>query len=197
MGELRDGSLNKWQALVPIKQGVDGKSRLAGVLSDADRLALVSGMAAHVLQVLGQCQEIAGITILSPTRPAGWLGGWQIDQGRGLNQELSQWRAGLAGAPALVIHADLPLLAAADISALLDMATQHQAAMATDRVGQGTNALALSQPDPFEYCFGPMSRSLHSVQRPTMPVLERLGLMADLDTPEDLLFARAHGLVMP
>jgi 2-phospho-L-lactate guanylyltransferase (CobY/MobA/RfbA family) len=30
-----------------------------------------------------------------------------------------------------------------------------------------------------------------------MPVLERLGLMADLDTPEDLLFARAHGLVMP
>lgn len=181
-----------WQALVPIKQGKAGKSRLAGVLDDGARAALVGRMAGHVLTVLDQCEAIARITILSPQRPDGWQGGWLRDEGRGLNCELAAWRAGLAGAPALVLHADLPLVKLADIYALLAMAERRQVAMASDRAGSGTNALAIADARPFAFCFGPMSRMRHTAQCHNMAVLHREGLAVDIDTPDDLRFAETR-----
>lgn len=185
--------MSRWQALVPIKQGATGKSRLGGVLDDGERRALVRAMAAHVLSVLDQCRDVGCVTVLSPERPAGWPGAWQYDRGRGLNTELSAWRAALGGAPGLVLHADLPLLAEGDVTALLNLADAQGAALATDRAGLGTNALALGHGGAFAFRFGRMSRLLHTAQLPAMPVLQRIGLMADLDTPDDLQFAEAHG----
>ncbi len=186
-------ALAKWQALVPIKQGTDGKSRLAGVLDCRARAALIRRMAQHVLAVLGQCEAIERITILSPHRPDGWLGDWRRDGGRGLNPELAAWRQGLGGAPALVFHADLPLAKPEDVGALLAMADKRRVAMATDRAGLGTNALAIADGAPFEFCFGPMSRMLHTAQFPDMPVVRRAGLTIDIDTPDDLRFAETCG----
>ncbi|WP_054122024.1 2-phospho-L-lactate guanylyltransferase [Novosphingobium sp. AAP93] len=182
-----------WHALVPIKQGAAGKSRLAGVLDYAERLVLVRAMAARVLGALARCDAISSITILSPERADWWHGAWLPDHHRGLNPELSAWRAGLQGAPALVVHADVPLVSADDLSALLQLADRHGAAMATDRAGQGTNALAINRSEPFNYCFGPNSRAQHVAQHPAMPVLRRLGLIADLDTPDDLEFVQTRG----
>jgi len=183
-----------WTALVPIKQGDTTKSRLAGLLDRTERNRLSARMAAHVIEVLGKCVHVREIVILSPDPPEGWLGEWAADHGRGLNVELAAWRNGFGAVPLLVIHADLPLLSLADLDVLLTRAKADGAALATDRAGQGTNALALADGRPLNFCFGLDSRHLHESQDVT--VLTTSGLSADLDTPEDLIFARRAGFVV-
>lgn len=180
-----------WTALVPIKQGDTGKSRLGGLLDRVERNRLCARMAAHVLEVLENCAHVRETVILAPERQEGWLGGWAPDHGRGLNAELAIWRSGFGATPLLVIHADLPLLSLADLDVLLTRAKADGAAMATDRAGSGTNALALADGRPLDFCFGPGSRHLHESQGVT--VLTSPGLAADLDTPDDLAFARRGG----
>jgi 2-phospho-L-lactate/phosphoenolpyruvate guanylyltransferase len=181
-----------WCVVVPIKQGSDGKTRLGAMLGGDARLSLAERMAAHVLGVLQLCFDRSQITILSPRCLKDWDGGWMRDEGRGLNPELTAWRDAQGDAPVLIIHADLPLLAEADVRALLDAANQG-AALATDRAGQGTNALAIADSRPLTLRFGANSRALHCAQYPDMPVLHREGLMADLDTPDDAQFVRDRG----
>lgn len=185
--------MRQWQAIVPIKQGTGSKSRLSGVLDTSGRMALMRQLAGHVVAVLRHCPDVCSIAILSPARPGGWYGDWIKDEGRGLNAELKRWHIGLGGSPAMVIHADLPLVCAADVSILLASARANGSAMATDRAGNGTNALALASGGAFDFRFGAMSRHLHTSQCPDMPVLERVGLVADLDTPDDLSFAESRG----
>ncbi len=182
-----------WTALVPIKEGTDGKSRLASLLSVEKRAALLERMARHVVAQLQACPEIAHIAILSASSPQWWSGDLVVDQGRGLNRELTAWRETRRIEPTLIIHADLPLLASEDMSCLLSAAREGGAALATDRAGTGSNALALCDGRDIDFRFGPDSRRLHYEQWPDMPVLTRVGLAADVDTPDDLDFARALG----
>jgi 2-phospho-L-lactate/phosphoenolpyruvate guanylyltransferase len=184
-----------WRVVVPVKQGSDGKTRLGVLLGGDARASLAERMAAHVLGVLQRCFDRSQITILSPLCPKDWNGGWMRDEGRGLNPGLTAWRDAQGNAPILIIHADLPLLAEADVLALLASADQG-AALATDRAGQGTNALAIADGRPLTLRFGANSRVLHCDQYPDMPVLHREGLMADLDTPDDALFIRDRGFAV-
>ncbi|MDE2563092.1 MAG: 2-phospho-L-lactate guanylyltransferase [Sphingomonadales bacterium] len=184
-----------WTALVPIKQGGAGKSRLAGLLDGAARDRLAARMAEHVLAVLAASPRVRETVILSPERPEGWDGGWSADRGRGLNAELGAWRTGFGDGPLLVIHADLPLLAPSEVAALLDRAETAGAALATDRAGSGTNALALADGRALDFRFGPDSRRLHAGQGAGMAVVSGMGLAADLDTAEDFAFALTHGFV--
>ena len=185
--------LMDWTAIVPIKQGDTSKSRLAGLLDPTERKRLSARMAAHVIEVLGKCEHVRETVILSPEPLGGWLGEWAADRGRGLNAELAAWRNGFGTAPLLVIHADLPLLSLLDLDVLLTRAKAVGAALATDRAGGGTNALALADGRRLNFCFGPDSRLLHESQGVT--VLNSPGIAADLDTPQDLIFARSGGFV--
>lgn len=187
--------MNDWRVVVPIKQGSDGKTRLGAVLGDDARSNLADRMAAHVLGVLQRCFDSSQITILSPRCPKDWDGGWLRDEGRGLNPELTAWREAQGDAPVLIIHADLPLLVEADVRALIDAADQS-AAIAPDRDGQGTNALAIADGRPLRLRFGVASRTRHCDQYPDMPVLLCEGLMADLDTPDDARFVRDRGFAV-
>ena len=63
----------------------------------------------------------------------------------------------------------------------------------TKTLGWATNALAIADGRPFEFRFGPNSRRLHLNQSPEMTVVERIRLSADIDTPDDLIFAREQG----
>ncbi|WP_422342763.1 2-phospho-L-lactate guanylyltransferase [Parasphingorhabdus sp.] len=184
-----------WQVLVPIKQGNEGKSRLGPIMKGKCRSDLAERMASHVLSTLQECFNLNDISILSPVPPQAWQGRWVRDEGRGLNPEVTAWHIKQDGAPICIVHADLPLLSVDDVQALLGMA-QNGAALATDRTGQGTNALAIADLRPFQFCFGANSRALHCQQYPDMPVLERIGLAADLDTPDDAEFVRVHGFAI-
>ena len=188
--------MKRWRAVVPIKLSADTKSRLAGLLLPGERRALGKRMARHMLAVLDESERFDQITILSPDRPKWWAGEWAFDRGRGLNAELTAWRAGQGAAPVLIIHADLPLLTADDVAGLLATAESSGVALATDRAGTGSNALAIADGRDFTFRFGADSRALHAVQARTMPVLASIGLVADLDTPDDAAFVEALGFTL-
>lgn len=171
---------------MPWKQGPDTKSRLGATLDGAERTALASTMAATVIARLADVDAIAALHLLAPAPVPHWPCQWLPDEGRGLNGELDAARARLGTGPVLVIHADLPCLTVGDIRCLLTAAQASGAALAPDRHGQGTNAVALADGDDFRFQFGPDSFARHRAQRPHAAIVERDGLGFDLDTPTDL-----------
>ena len=150
-------------------------------------------MFAHVLAVLQQSPSITTIAVLGAKRPAGWDGLWLQDQSRGLNAELTAAHETLDDSGLLVIHADLPLLSVDDVEALLGAAVSG-CALAPDRHGTGTNALALSRFGPFDFSFGDGSLDRHiKTAKGKAAIVRRTGLAFDIDTPDDLDAALAKG----
>ena len=140
-------------------------------------------MAAHVLATLATAGPVP--RLLSPVA---WPGtAWLADRGAGLNAELDRILATLEK-PLLVIHADLPLLAAADVRALIAAAEAHGAAIAPDRASVGTNAIALfaRTPASFGFAFGDASFARHRLILPGAAIVRRRGLALDVDTLDDL-----------
>ncbi len=88
----------------------------------------------------------------------------------------------------LALAADLPLLAPADVHALLRRAGPDRAVIAPDRLGLGTNAVAA--PPGFPFTFGAPSFARHvALARAaglTVIPLRTPGLAVDLDGPWDM-----------
>lgn len=185
-----------WTALLPFKPPAARKTRLAGALDPEQRIALSAQLFESVVRTLGECRAIDAIHLLATARPTDWHGGWQVDLGRGLNAELEAARAAIGPRPLLVLHADLPLLTPADVQTLLDVAADAGRAIAPDRHGSGTNALALHDLRPLRFRFGPESFSLHRDQGPSAIVV-RQGLALDIDSPADLAEAIEAGFAWP
>jgi 2-phospho-L-lactate guanylyltransferase len=187
----------RWTAILPIKEVGERKSRLAGRLSPEARAALSEHMVIHVIECLRQAEAIERIILLSPARPAYARTEWRKDEGRGLNAELAGLRTQLASSPLVVIHGDLPLLSPIDVAALVDGADMG-CAIAPDRHGTGTNALAIAAGLPFAFAFGHGSCARHSMAAADKGrIVHRTGLSLDLDTPEDMDAAIAAGLKLP
>jgi 2-phospho-L-lactate guanylyltransferase len=170
------------------------KTRLAAHLGRDGREALSETLFDHVVATLRHCSQITRIIILSDAPPPTGEMEWIVDQGAGLNVELERVRAGLdmcgdmgaRAGPLLIIHADLPLLTTDDLDALLT-AAQDGLAIAPDREGTGTNALAFASPRPLKLCFGPDSFARHHAQVPDAAIITgRPGLALDIDTRDDL-----------
>ena len=179
-----------WTAIVPIKPTGLGKTRLAGLLGPDQRARLGERMRDHVLAVLGGIPNLE-VRLLCPSPPADWAGHWIADTGRGLNAEIRS-AARTVSSRLLVVHADLPMLQADDIKALLG-AAKNGIAIAPDRHGTGTNALALADPRALRFVFGPDSFARHRRQAPDAIVIDRPGLAHDLDTPDDLAVLLGSG----
>jgi FO synthase len=110
------------QALVPLKNLVQAKSRLAGLLQPSERCALAQAMAEDVLQVLSSHASITRITLVCDDPGAELLAQkygadcWSERSlgGSGLNaliQSASERLLIDAADTLVVLHADLPLLA--------------------------------------------------------------------------------------
>ena len=200
------------QALVPLKDLVQAKSRLAGLLRPSERRALAQAMVEDVLAVLSRHKELSRVTLVSDDPGAGLLAArYDIDYwderslgcSSGLNPVVGAASARLLGdddEPLLVLHGDLPLLTAADISAVLRC--QRQLAglvIACDLAGTGTNLLAFTPGCVPQFCFGVNScaRHLASARNTGVPaqVLQRSGIALDVDEPRDmkLLMAALEG----
>ena len=166
-------------AVVPLKSMELAKGRLSGVLDPARRGALARQMADHVLQTLRE-------TGISPVRLA--------NGDHDLNADVAE-AARLAeregATDLLLVMADLPYLAAADIAALIEAGRQCPVVIGEAKDG-GTNALLLRPPTRLKFSFSREHRSAqtHAEQARAAGIepviLRRPGLAQDIDTPADL-----------
>ena len=187
-------------ALLPLKGWHAGKRRLAGAVS-AERLpGLVAAMAEDVFATLREAACVGAVIAVTDDPDASALAArygaetWP-DGGGGLNAGVSAAVRRLAAAGArevMVVHGDLPLLDAGELSALVACHRRegHALSIAPDRRCQGSNVLVLSPPDAIPLGYGPGSCRRHlaaaaaSGQRAGTLFLP--GCALDIDTPADL-----------
>jgi 2-phospho-L-lactate guanylyltransferase len=183
--------------IVPHRGLAAAKTRLAPVLDHDERMALARTLLVRVLGVARQAVD--DVVVISPAaelEPIVAEAGARlaVQRGMGLNAGLDQAREAAAadGVQRLVVlHGDLPNLAADDVLALMDAAAQPAAVgVAPDRLGTGTNGLALSPPGVIGFRFGAGSFAAHRAEAAAAGleavIVTRPGLAFDLDTPEDL-----------
>jgi 2-phospho-L-lactate guanylyltransferase len=183
--------------IVPHRGLAAAKTRLAPVLDDGEREALARRLLDQVLRVAHEaCGDVVVITPSEALAPLVSAAGARlvVQHGLGLNDGLEQAREEAIRdrvTTLLVLHGDLPNLATDDVAALLDALPEGEgAAIAPDRAGSGTNALALRPPEAIRFRFGVGSLAAHrqEAEHRNVPIIEvhRPGLAFDLDTPADL-----------
>lgn len=195
-------------ALVPLKGFSSAKQRLAGVLSDAERERLAQSMIADVLAVLAGHPDLAGVALVADDPAAEWLARYyevtllrESDLGvHGLNPVLTaalNWLGERGVRDVLVLHGDLPLLSAAEVSDLVAAHRKREPNTVLgvpDRRGVGTNALLLSLPLTWPLAFGNDSWQCHQAAAAgaglRLQAIAAPGLAFDVDLAEDLLLLR-------
>ena len=191
-------------AIVPVKPLSRGKSRLAGTLSLAQRASLNRLLLERTIRTLRDLKAVEQVLVVSRDSAALALARdlgartVQEDGTPSLNTALK--RATIvaqvyASRGVLVVPADLPLLTAGDVAAILDRATNPPVVViAPDRRRRGTNALLLSPANLIEYDFGGDSFSRHCEQArqagARLEIVDLPSLGLDLDLPEDLELVR-------
>ena len=185
-----------FHVLVPLKRLGGAKSRLAEFLSPAARAELMQAMLADVLAAVREASGVARITLVSSERAAPALArehgvAWWDDRGLPWNDALLAAMHEVVREPAVaVVSADIPLVVAEEIEALLAATPGSGIAIARATDG-GTNAVALRPAAVLKTCFGsPGSAELHArrarEENLESVIVDRLGLALDLDTPEDV-----------
>lgn len=187
-------------AIIPVKPLRQGKTRLAGVLSEEERYALNLTMLGNTLNVLKQTKLVTQALVvsrdsevLSISREFGFRT-LQEDTPSNLNRAV--WMAVGVTVSAmvdrvLILPADLPLL---EPRFLEDLASRFKGGkemiIVPDRREDGTNALLLSPPDELKFQFGPGSFGLHVRQAQKrgfrVEIVNIPELSLDLDLPADL-----------
>ena len=188
-----------WWTLQPVRGIATGKSRLAAVLDAAARAALNRHLLTHTLEVIEEWRgDLRQCVVVSPCEEAlacARVAGAQVlrePAGGDLNTALAFGAAEVAvrgGERLLVLACDLPLLSAAALDALTERVTAGLAAIAPDRTGSGSNALALNADarDVFHFGVDSCARHLAAFARADLRGIrvERGDLAFDLDTPQD------------
>jgi 2-phospho-L-lactate guanylyltransferase len=191
-------------AIVPVKPFTSAKTRLASVLTEAERAGLSREFLEHTLAVLAQVPAIGNTLVVSREPQALELarlrGFTPVSENgaQGLNAALTLAtrvaRAAQAGA-VLILPTDLPLLSAPDVAALIGADPgKPQIVIAPDRHEQGTNALFLRPSDALPYAFGEGSFMRHVALATNAGVPVRVcrlpGAALDVDVPDDLRLYR-------
>lgn len=182
--------------VIPCKPYRLAKTRLATCLTPRQRRSLSQWLLRRTIDLVRPL--VAGVMVVSRDRDvladAGAAGAAGVmERGVGLNSALSQAadRVIAAGATAmLVLPADLPLLTAGDIAALLDRGgVPPSVVIAPCRREAGTNALLTAPPGVIPFAFGAGSFDRHcalAARRGSGAVVYRSPTLGfDLDTPED------------
>lgn len=188
--------------VIPVKPLNRAKTRLAQVLSPRERQQLAESMLRHVLATVRDVPQLMGMLVISRDQKALAIAreyGARTVQESGtpeLNTALMraiQVVVRLNGSAALILPADLPLLADEDIRSMIKLGQKSPSiVIATDQHEDGTNALLVSPPDLLEFSYGSGSyhRHIEKAQQLGAEVnlyrSERLSL--DIDVPDDLKF---------
>jgi 2-phospho-L-lactate guanylyltransferase len=187
-------------AVVPVKDLAGAKSRLKPNLNAPGRAGLTIYMMNKVLTALQEagvehaCVVSTDRTVLCLAEKAGAT--QLLQESQGLNPALDEARdwASSEGASALLIFpADLPLLQASDVEAVLKVAQEIEGPLAVvspDAIHEGTNALLLRPPDALPFSFGQDSFDAHvkaaRERGLSSRICERSRIAFDLDTGDDL-----------
>ena len=196
--------------LLPVKNFRQAKRRLAPVLSNAERQALVSIMLEDMLAILTGNAQIEGVFLLSDDPEAGLLADRfsvihvtdSQFEAEGLNNALQKavnYLAEQGITEVMIIPGDLPLINDAEINQLLAAHNQIDEAvvtLVTDRRGEGSNAIICNPRSGFRFCFGPNSAVQHQQQAIAIGAVfnrvELPGIGCDIDCPQDLLDMEQH-----
>ncbi|NJN51114.1 MAG: 2-phospho-L-lactate guanylyltransferase [Gammaproteobacteria bacterium] len=185
-------------AVVPLKNPAEAKQRLASVLTNAERAALMLAMIEDVLMALKGANGLDGILIVSRA-PQAQLFARRLDIdtfAEALGADLSEAVQAAGGylmakrdvTGTLIVPGDLPLITSADVEAVLD---QHdQITLVPDLEGDGTNCIVSSPPNLIRYRFDGHSFKPHLDAAYAIGITPRIvrndhfGL--DIDSPDDL-----------
>ena len=192
----------RWSIVIPVKRLTVAKSRLA---LDAElRAGVALAMATDTVRAAVAADPVALVVVVTDDEvaadsvtAAGALVTADVPAA-GLNPALLHGAAEAArlagGGPIAAISSDLPALQAADLAALLDVASADPAAVVADAAGDGTTVLTSAAGRPLQPRFGPGSRAAHllagAVDR---TVVAAPGLRRDVDTLADLAAALRLG----
>ena len=170
--------------LVPLKRLDAAKSRLAEALAADERAELMRGLLQGVL-VAVRAAGFERVTVVTSEA----LEGIPVWQDRGL-----PWNEALATAieeivtedVVAIVSADLPLLGASEVRALVEATPPRGIAIGRALDG-GTNAVAMRPPGIVLTRFGePASAAVHASLGVPSVMVDLPGLAFDVDTPEDL-----------
>ena len=185
--------------VLPVKRFSEAKSRLAAILSEAERESLTQAMLNDVLHALGQSRRVSGIVVISRETRARYaverIGGLFTEElGSGLSSAIAQggaWLAKHGQRDMLMIPGDVPLVSSSEIDEIINL---HQGAptvtIAPDREHNGTNALAVSPTNAIKFAYGAGSFSAHKAAAEAAGIEPRIvhlpGFALDVDTADDL-----------
>lgn len=186
-------------AIVPVKPLRSGKSRLAGVFTDEQRLSLNRKLLQHTIQTLRGIDEIEQVLVVSrdySTLTIARENGAKTVLENGepeLNVALT--RATFVAKSyttrgVLILPADLPLITKEDVQFLLDKGKKPPVVViAPDRHYRGTNALLVCPIGLIDYQFGDDSFARHcklaKEAGARLEICDLPSLTLDLDVPED------------
>jgi 2-phospho-L-lactate/phosphoenolpyruvate guanylyltransferase len=185
-------------AVIPIKNLIHAKSRLATHLSTEQRRALVLSMLGNTIEVLRATRSISKLALITPEPALGIRFAIETLPDTGtLNAALLvavKWALEAAAPALLIVPADLPLITSEAVAALLLAGERAEVVVAATHDG-GTGALLLRPPDAVLPSFGPGSGLRHmqhaAIQGRTVEALRNEAFLYDLDTGEDLERLRA------
>ncbi|MDQ4105570.1 MAG: 2-phospho-L-lactate guanylyltransferase, partial [Actinomycetota bacterium] len=155
-------------AVVPVKGLRETKSRLSPILDPGCRAGLTIYMMGRVISTLREA-GVEEVCVVSPDRlvleeAAKRRGAPLRQKSRGLNPALKEgrrWAMDRGASALLVIPADLPLLDAEDVRAVLDAAEGSSVVVSPDGARVVTNALLLRPPYAIPFSFGLGSFGAH------------------------------------
>ena len=181
--------------LVPVKPLHEGKRRLSGVLTEAQRLTLNEHFLCRTLMVARDFPGLARTLVVSDGDDTLRLArSFGVQTLRTSAQELNEalvdgCRAVVA--PIIILPVDLPFIQASDIQELAAFGAQHEVVICPDRHMMGTNGLFLGKRVALQFRFGLDSFRLHQLEAKRCGITPHIFLNAhitmDIDLPADLM----------
>ncbi len=191
-------------AIVPVKTFDRAKQRLANVLSEEERRALMLAMARDVLTCLSTTPNLSGILIVSRAPEADALAqafgterfaeSPEANLPEALEQATQHLLKNFDAKGVMVVPADVPGIQASELA---DILAQHeQITILPDADHVGTNGLICSPPLCMPYVFDGKSFKPHVdgafAAGVTPRVVPNTRFTLDVDTPDDLVAVLSH-----
>jgi 2-phospho-L-lactate/phosphoenolpyruvate guanylyltransferase len=186
-------------AVVPLKNIRLAKQRLGPMLTPDERGELMLAMVTDVLGALTQTPGLAGILLVSRAPEAEALardhGCEHYAEAEGADLSESVQAAGgylvanRGATGTLIVPGDVPLIAPADLAAVL--AEHRRITLVPDSEGDGTNCIVSTPPNLLRYRFDGHSFKPHAEAAYSIGITPRIvrndAFGIDVDTPRDLL----------